>query len=155
MGFFKAGMALRRFLRLLGVEQVGEQRDELDGEALASRPGTVEVDGMASDVQSVKGIDEDVSRGAVWAAAQTAAARETARILDEMGSLAGPRGRLLGSGGWTRSSAYRAIKHRVLGPFEVPTVTEAGARGAALFAGLAAGSYGSLDEFPAPPTERI
>jgi hypothetical protein len=40
LGFFKAGMALRRFLRLLGVEDVGEARDALDHEALEADLGS-------------------------------------------------------------------------------------------------------------------
>ena len=36
----------------------------------------------------------------------------------------------------------------VLGPFDWPQVTQAGARGAALLAGIAAGRYGGIDELP-------
>jgi glycerol kinase len=42
------------------------------------------------------------------------------------------------------------IKHRLLGPVSRPPVTEAGARGAALLAGLAAGIYRDDSELPQP-----
>jgi glycerol kinase len=41
------------------------------------------------------------------------------------------------------------VKREVLGPFEEPEVEEAGARGAALMAGIAAGVY--RDVFDLPP----
>jgi hypothetical protein len=40
------------------------------------------------------------------------------------------------------------VKRAVLGPFDWPQVTQAGARGAALLAGIAAGRYGGIDELP-------
>lgn len=148
LGFFKAGLALRRFLRLLGVEGVGEARDALDREALEAELGALEVGGMAQDLQHVAGIGADATRGSIWRAAQESAARETARILREMEEVAGPRDRLVVAGGWTWSEAYRAIKREVLGSFDVPDVVEAGARGAALFGGVAAGLYGTVQELP-------
>jgi hypothetical protein len=98
---------------------------------------------MADGTQGVSGIGADATRGALWRAAQEAAARETARILREMEVVAGPAKRLVVAGGWTRSDAYRTIKRGVLGPFDVPDVAEAGARGAALFAGLPLGCSGT------------
>ena len=150
LGFFKGGMALTRFLRLLGVPPEGRLRDALDREALTAIEGTLEVEGIAEDAQVIRGIDDTASRGALWAAAQRSAALETARILERMASIAGVAGRLVVSGGWSRNEAYRAIKREVLGPFQVPVVTEAGARGAALYAGLAAGFFGSVEAFPTP-----
>jgi glycerol kinase len=41
------------------------------------------------------------------------------------------------------------VKREILGPFEEPEVEEAGARGAALIAGIAAGVY--RDTFNLPP----
>ncbi len=151
LGSFRAGIALKRFLHLLGVEEVGEARDALDREALESAAGPLDVEGMAGDVHRVSGIDADATPGALWRAAQEAAARETARILRELEEVTGPAERLVVVGGWTRSDAYRVIKRGVLDPFEVPDVDEAGARGAALFGGLAAGLFGSVDDLPAPP----
>ena len=155
LGFFKAGMALKRFLHLLGVEDVGEARDALDREALGYVPGALDVGGMADPEQRVGGIDDGATRGALWRAAQEAAARETALILHRMEEVTGPTGRLVVAGGWTRSHAYRKIKRGVLGAFEVPAVSEAGARGAALFGGLAAELLGTVEDFPAPATTAV
>jgi hypothetical protein len=47
------------------------------------------------------------------------------------------------------------VKRAVLGPFDWPQVTQAGARGAALLAGIAAGRYGGIDELPGSPCTRI
>ncbi|MFB3738029.1 MAG: L-fuculokinase [Candidatus Velamenicoccus archaeovorus] len=152
LGFFKAGMALRRFLRLLGAEEVGRAREALDREALEAENDRLEVTGMAEDVQQAAGIGADTTPGALWRAAQESAARETLRILRDMEGIAGPAQRLVVAGGWTRSEAYRAIKRTVIGSFQVPDVIEAGARGAALFGGLAAGCFGELADVPAPRT---
>ena len=112
--------------------------------------GSVVVGGMAEDVQRVTGIGADTTPGALWRAAQESAARETASIVRELERVTGPTDRLVVAGGWSRSAAYRAIKRGVLGPFRVPDVLEAGARGAALFGGLAAWMFDGVEDFPAP-----
>lgn len=153
LGFFKAGMALSRILRLLGIEDVGEARQALDRAALEAEPGALVVEGIVEDVHRIAGVDGTASPGALWRAAQEAGARETARILGEMAEIAGPHERLVVAGGWSRSEAYRTIKAGVLGPFDVPAVSEAGARGAALFGGLAAGLFEGIEAFPAPASD--
>ena len=155
LGFFKAGIALKRFLRLLGVEDIGPERDELDRRALATSSDALEVLDIVEDVHRIEGIGGRATPEALWRAALEAAGHETARILDELASVAGPHGRLVVAGGWTRSQAYRSIKREVIGPFEVPDVSEAGARGAALFGGLAAGLFDRVEDFPQPATTRV
>lgn len=152
LGFFTAGLALKRFLRVLGAEDVGERRAALDREALAlpEDSGGPTVAGMADAEQSASGIGSDASPGALWRAAMEAAAGESARIVASVDAIAGSTQRLVVTGGWARSEAYRAVKRDVQGAFDFPDVVEAGARGAALFGGLAAGVYGSVDEFPTP-----
>jgi sugar (pentulose or hexulose) kinase len=54
------------------------------------------------------------------------------------------------TGGWARDEAVLAAKAR-LGPFENPPVVEAGCRGAALLAGVAAGLFESADALPQIP----
>ena len=51
LGFFKAGIALKRFLWLLGAEDVGERRSRLDEGALSAVAGAggLVVSGMAED----------------------------------------------------------------------------------------------------------
>jgi sugar (pentulose or hexulose) kinase len=70
-----------------------------------------------------------------------------------MTRVAGPPGRIVVTGGWARSSALMAAKVARFGPLSrLPEPVEAGARGAALLAGLAAGIYARAEEFPAPGT---
>jgi hypothetical protein len=42
----------------------------------------------------------------------------------------------------------RAVKREILGPFEEPVVQEAGARGAALIAGIAVGVFKGFEDLP-------
>jgi glycerol kinase len=59
------------------------------------------------------------------------------------------------TGGWSNSRALLQVKRELLGPLERSEVSEAGCRGAALLAGLAAGVYESSDQFPEPGQTRI
>ena len=84
---------------------------------------------------------------AVWRGAiEAVRARSGAdRPVDEV---AGPHTRLVVTGGWARDPAVLAAKRR-RGAIETPLVVEAGCRGAALLAGVAAGLYPSADDLPA------
>ncbi len=157
LGFFKAGLALHRFLRLLGADDAGERRAALDEDATAvpERAGGLLVTDIAGDIATITGIGAEVVPGAVWRAAMEAAASESARIVSSVDDIAGRTERLVVTGGWARSEAYRAIKRAVQGPFDWPDISEAAARGAALFGGLSAGVYASADEFPIPRSRFI
>jgi sugar (pentulose or hexulose) kinase len=156
LGFFKAGLALKQILRLLGVDEVGRRRDDLDRSALAAPRGqwNLEIGSLNDDAMAVAGIGANASPAALWRAAMEAAARESARIIASIDSIAGGTERLIVAGGWARSGAYRAVKVGVQGSFDLPDVLEAAARGAALFGGLAAGVYPSTHAFP-PPRSRV
>jgi sugar (pentulose or hexulose) kinase len=67
------------------------------------------------------------------------AGRGGAEILERMAAIAGPHRRLVIAGGWAEGEAAQAAKAKWLGPFEMTSATYAGARGAALTAGRAAG----------------
>jgi sugar (pentulose or hexulose) kinase len=71
-------------------------------------------------------------------------------ILRTIEEVAGRTRRIVVSGGGAQSEAVLAIKRSALGPFERPPVQEAGARGAALLAGCAAGVFAGVGELPAP-----
>jgi sugar (pentulose or hexulose) kinase len=51
--------------------------------------------------------------------------------------IAGPTRRLVVTGGWAQNEVVAAVKREVLGEFERPPYAEAGARGAAILAGVA------------------
>jgi hypothetical protein len=66
-----------------------------------------------------------------------------------MDAVAGPRRRLVVTGGWAAGAAARAVKAAHLGGFEHAEGISAGARGAALAAGRAAGMW-EPGQTPAP-----
>ena len=99
---------------------------------------------------ALSGIHSDASPALVWRAVLEAATRETHLNLAAIESVAGNGDRLVVTGGWARSAAFRAVKEEVLGPFDYPAVNEAGCRGAALLAGCAAGIYDGIDNVPPP-----
>jgi sugar (pentulose or hexulose) kinase len=149
MAGFVSGLAMTRFLDLLGVGDEG--RAALDAAAVALSPGAdgVSVAGVADDRATVEGIPRSVTPAHVWRGAIEAVARHGERVLETIESVAGPTTRLVVTGGWARSVAVRAVKREILGPFEEPAVEEAGARGAALIAGIAAGAFSGIEDLPA------
>ncbi|MGH2677526.1 MAG: FGGY-family carbohydrate kinase [Actinomycetota bacterium] len=148
MAGFVSGLALARFLDLLGVER--DARTSLETAALAVPPGAggLTVIGITEDRATLEGIPPSTSPGHVWRAAVEAVARHGAGLLATIESVAGDSARLVVTGGWASSPAVRAVKREFLGPFEEPDVTEAGARGAALIAGIAAGVFKGFDDLP-------
>jgi sugar (pentulose or hexulose) kinase len=151
LGSSRAGLALKRFLGLLGVGD-DQARDELDRAAAAVPPGSdgLAVRDMFGDRATLEGIGADPGPALVWRAALEAVAGRAAELRAHIESVAGPSRRLVLAGGWARNPAARSVKRAVLGPFDWPQVTQAGARGAALLAGIAAGRYGGIDELPGP-----
>ena len=149
LGGFLSGLVLQRFLDLLGVREDG--RGELDAAAVAAAPGAggLTVVDVTADSASLAGIGAGAAPGLVWRAALEATAAHAAGIKAVIESVAGPTERLVVSGGWARNPAVRAVKQELLGPFEQPPVVEAGARGAALLAGVAAGIYRGVEDLPA------
>ncbi|MGH2820364.1 MAG: FGGY-family carbohydrate kinase, partial [Actinomycetota bacterium] len=151
LGGMWSGLAMRRFLALLGIE--GETaEEELDAAAVALSPGAdgVRVEDPFDEPAAIVGIPRHVSPAHVWRATLEALQRRGLAIVETMDSVVGARTRLVVTGGGVRGDAVRAIKRAVLGPFEEPAVEEAGARGAALIGGVAAGLYDGIDDVPAP-----
>ena len=148
MAGFVSGLALRRFLHLLAVDE--DERDGLEAAALAVPPGAegLTVVGVTDDRSTLQGITASAGPGHVWRAAVEAVTRHGADVLETIQSVAGDPARLVVTGGWARSPTVRAVKRAMLGPFEEPVVTEAGARGAALIAGIAAGVFKGFEDLP-------
>lgn len=145
------GMVLRRFLDLLGVSE--SDRAALGRAAIAAPPGAggMTVRRGADEVAALEGIGRDVTPGLVWRAALEHVQRETARLLGAIEAVAGVAERLVVVGGWSRDPALMEVKRAILGPLEVPVVAEAGARGAALIGGVAAGLFPDVLHLPGPP----
>jgi sugar (pentulose or hexulose) kinase len=137
LGATEGGLELERTLRRLG--RGGADLPELDRLAL-SVPAPPEPAG-------------DDGPGPAWRAATEAVTGQAAELGAVMTRVAGPPGRIVVTGGWARSSALMAAKVARFGPLSrLPEPVEAGARGAALLAGLAAGIYARAEEFPTPGT---
>ena len=67
-----------------------------------------------------------------------------------MEEIAGPHRRIVVTGGTARDPEFMTAR-RGLGAVAVSGVTEAGARGAALAAGVAAEIYAGIEHVPGPP----
>ena len=163
LGGTQGGLALQRILALLG--RTSRDLPALDREAIArlsrDRPAAdrragpaVTVSGVDDEALTVSGIGSGVSPADLWRAALEAVTAQAAVVHSAMSAVAGEHRRLVVTGGWARSEALLAVKRRMLGPLSNPGIEEAGARGAALLAGMAAGLYAGPAEFPAPDEGR-
>ena len=102
-------------------------------------------DATAAVQRAVADIDD--ARSLWWAAVLRSG--RTARVsLDALFSLVPHRDRVVAAGGWLANAGIRRVRARTMGAFDVPDVAQAGTRGAALLAGLAAGVYASSAELP-------
>jgi sugar (pentulose or hexulose) kinase len=151
LGGVWTGLALREVLDGLGVGDA--DRHELDAGAIATAPG--DAPALELDLYSLERhppqLPGGVAPARVWRAALDTAAAEIEAQLARIDAIAGPRRKLVVTGGWARDEAVLATKAAHIGPFELPPVVEAGARGAALLAGVAAGLFESADALPTIP----
>jgi sugar (pentulose or hexulose) kinase len=140
------GLYLGRVLDLLG--RASADRDRLDraAEQVADAP---RLGGLALDDVSTA-MDGGWRAEQVWRAAIDAAADELTGLADRIERHGGHRSRLIATGGWTRCRPLLSAKTERFGPVALPRLTEAGARGAALMAGVASGVYRSTRDVPPP-----
>lgn len=147
LGATEGGLTLGRTLQQLGCTQADLARLDLAALELESTPVHI----ASGDTGLVlSGVDAGVRPAHVWRAALEQVTEEAARLHQLMSQVSGPARELVATGGWSRSEGLMRVKHRLLGPVSRPPVTEAGARGAALLAGLAAGIYRDDSELPQP-----
>ena len=139
-----SGLALREVL-----DQLGADRETLSAGALSTAPG----DAPALELE-LHSLDRPPVRlpgaapAAVWRGAIDTVTREVQALIAHIDEVAGPHTKVVVTGGWARDPAVFDAKRR-LGAIEAPPVVEAGCRGAALLAGVAAGLFASADELPA------
>ena len=150
LGGTEGGRTLQRVRALLGGD--GEDLDALDAAALALSP--LNVTGLALEVTPervvIKGVNERTRPEQIWRLALEHVTSEAKVTHAAMSRLSGPHRRLIVTGGWSNSSALLSVKRDMLGPLERSGVSQAGCRGAALLAGLAAGAYETTEHFPDP-----
>lgn len=146
LGAVWAGSALTSVLALLGVPV--EERDALEAAAVDADPGTLDFPAIEDDALVLRGVDAHATPARAYRAALEAIGRRGSDVLARMQDVAGsPAQRLVVTGGWAAGEAARAVKRRHLGPFEHSPAIFAGARGAALAAGRAAGLW-TIDDAP-------
>lgn len=148
LGATRGGLVLQRTLALLGRSRA--DLPALDAAALKTEPGELTVTGADGVDVGLHHIGDDIEPAQVWRAALTAAVDAGREIHDAMTRASGPHQDLVVTGGWTHSTGVLTLKRRALGDLRIPRVGEAGARGAALLAGLAAGTYATPADFPRP-----
>lgn len=86
-----------------------------------------------------------------WYAALQETVHRAAHSLHRLERLGGPIAEVRISGGWAANPVLRRLKAASFPSPVYPDIAEAGIRGAALLAGLAAGAYPSARAFPPPP----
>ena len=104
-----------------------------------------------ADVQrllTVSRLLDDAWTGEVWRAVVDATTDEVMELHNSMTNIVGKHQEIIVTGGWAHSDALMAAKRRRLGALRLSPVLEAGARGAAIYAGRAAGVLDSDGAFP-------
>lgn len=85
---------------------------------------------------------------ALWWAVIARLTYNAREVLDSVRRLIPGVTRLVAAGGWYGNAGIRELREQILGSFELPPVAEAGTRGAALLAGIAADVYAKRSDFP-------
>lgn len=148
LGATRGGLVLQRVLALLGRGRA--DLPALDAAALDAEPGELRVTGADGSEVTLRHVGDDVDPARVWRAALTAAVEAGRDVHDAMTRASGAHRDLVVTGGWAHSTGVLTLKRRALGELRLPRVGEAGARGAALLAGSAAGTYPTFADHPRP-----
>ena len=148
LGGTQAGLILQTTLSMLG--QSIQDIERLDGEAAGGSSGTLRLSGDDAATLTLHGISGDVTPSLVWRAAVEAVTAQAEKVHAAMSAVAGPHTSMVVTGGWSRSKTLVGAKERAFGPLQLSQVEEAGARGAALFGGMAAGLFRDITDFPRP-----
>ncbi len=143
LGATQGGLILQQVMTHLGENRDGLA--DLDRGALAAKPGAAVVTVEEGDTPQYAGSGVP---GDVWRAAVDMVTDQARALSDAISDSTGPRGDLVVTGGWAHSTALMAAKTAALGPLWRTTAGEAGARGAALLAGRANGTYTSYRDMP-------
>jgi sugar (pentulose or hexulose) kinase len=150
------GLELAAVLDGLGVKS-RHGLTELDAPALALRgpwaSAPLEPWGAAQPA-ALSNKERPAAAAQAWWTAVSSAVTRSRRTLDGFEELGGPAAEVVMSGGWARNPLLMRLKSEVFPPLSYPLVRQAGTRGAALLAGLAAGVHRDVSELPSPRFER-
>jgi xylulokinase len=138
------------------AEALGRPLDELDD--LAEEAGEVEV--TDEQVRSIQGGERpelpDAPPGEVWNGLLRALCARTFESAGRLAKLLGPPERMVVFGGGSCSAPWMRVKAEMAEPPVLRArVPDAVARGAACFAGAAAGAWPSVAEAPAPDMDEV
>lgn len=135
----EGGLILGRALSALGIKDFGA--GGLDEAAREITAPAVRAFVDDSGLLGFHGVGDDASPAELWRSTIELVTDQVTALHDSMSDIVGGHRELIVTGGWSASGALRDCKQRRLGEFSRPDVTEAGARGAAIFAGMAAGLW--------------
>ncbi len=138
------------------AEALGRPPSELDD--LAGRAGEAEVNDDV--VRAIQGGERpqlpDASPGEVWNGLLRALSERTFESVGRLVELLGPGERLVVFGGGSRSAPWMKAKSKMADVAVLrATAPDAVVRGAACFAGVAAGAWPSVEEAPTSPLEEV
>ncbi|HUA03932.1 MAG TPA: FGGY family carbohydrate kinase [Solirubrobacteraceae bacterium] len=136
----------------LGIE-LTPLLDRLDASHKGGRV-SLDDDAMAA-LEERRAGEETPAAAREWLAALEATVARASASLHALEDLGGPIEEVRISGGWAANPVLRRLKLAAFQNTVHPRVSEAGARGAALLAGKAAGVFESIDAFPAPPSTSV
>lgn len=148
LGGTQAGVILQTTLSMLGQSTRDIRR--LDGEAAGAHTGALRLRGKDPAALTLEGISGHVTPARVWMAAVDAVTAQADEVHSAMNAVVGQHASMVVTGGWSRSTALLEAKERAFGKVRLSSVQETGARGAALFGGMAAGLFGDIHDFPVP-----
>lgn len=144
LGATQGGLVLQQVMAHLGRDRDGLA--DLDRAALAAAAGAATV--VVDDDGNPPTYSGSDAVGDIWRAATELVTDQARALSDAVSAATSPRGELVVTGGWSNSTALMAAKEAALGPLSRSGATEAGARGAALLAGRADGTYTTYQDMP-------
>ena len=140
LGATLAGLSLERVLALLGIRDRAA-RAELAAAALRTvrDESSLAVEEASHTGVRIAGVDDAATPALLWRVAVEDCFAISDRVLARIEDVVGPRRGTVVAGGWIHDAMVRTVKERTLGSIRISEVSEAGAVGAALLAGIAAG----------------
>lgn len=150
---FRSGTALSAVLQQAGVnESDSAALAELDERALPliREPVVADIADFPVDPLDWPKTLSAQEPAAQWAEALEGIGALGVARLASLERVAGNAARVMVSGGWATGRAARKVKEQMSSTVLFPETTEAGARGAALIAGVAAGTFANIGAVPAP-----